>query len=264
MSIELLADLDRDGGWTLLVDGAEQSYVDVNDPTHLEFEYMQHFALVADASLPRPTAITAAHLGGGALTMPRWIAATRPGSTQVVVESSRAILDAVRPLGDVAGCRLESRDARDALWSWAPDSYDLVIWDLYEGPRAVTAMLDVDVISRLRTAARTTGLVLLNVSDVAPFDVVRPVVAGLRQRFDDVVMLAEPSIVRGRRSGNCVLAASPTALPTSGIIRAAAAAPARARVISGEDLVSFVGDAVPPTVDAPLPPPDEASGRAFL
>ena len=31
-------DRRRERGWTLLVDGVPQSYVDLADPTHLEFE----------------------------------------------------------------------------------------------------------------------------------------------------------------------------------------------------------------------------------
>src|SRR4051795_11826096 len=110
-SVELLRDLDRASGWVLLVDGVEQSYVDVEDPTHLEFEYMQHMAIVIDAVDPRPDPLRALHLGGGAMAMPRWIAATRPGSTQVVVESSAQVVEAVAPLGEVGDCTLLVGDA---------------------------------------------------------------------------------------------------------------------------------------------------------
>src|SRR3954447_1763214 len=102
-SVELLRDLDRSTGWVLLVDGVEQSYVDVEDPTHLEFEYMQHMAIVIDAALAPPQPLRALHLGGGAMAMPRWVAATRPGSRQVVVESAADVLSAVAPLGAGGG-----------------------------------------------------------------------------------------------------------------------------------------------------------------
>src|SRR4051812_40864274 len=109
-SVELLRDLDRPAGWVLLVDGVEQSYVDVDDPTHLEFEYMQHMALVIDAVRPAPDPVRALHLGGGAMTMPRWVQATRPSSRQVVVESAADVLSAVAPLGAVAGTTLVAGD----------------------------------------------------------------------------------------------------------------------------------------------------------
>jgi hypothetical protein len=264
MNVDLLKDLDRSGGWTLMVGGAEQSYVDIDDPTHLEFEYMQHIALVIDAMYDERTPLDVVHLGGGALTMPRWIAATRPGSKQVVFEASQEILDAVRPLGPVTDCDVRLGEAVDGIAGLPAESADVAIWDLYDGPRAVTAALDLAALWLLRRLLRPQGIAVLNVSDVAPFAVVRPVLAGLRTVVNEVALLAEPPILRGRRSGNCVLVGGPPSLPLDAIRRTAASAPARARVIAGPAMDEFVGTAVPATADAPLPHPDEASGRAFL
>ena len=264
MNVELLKDLDRSGGWTLMAGGAEQSYVDIDDPAHLEFEYMQHIALVIDAIYAGNAPLDAVHLGGGALTMPRWIAATRPGSRQLVFEASQQVLDAVRPLGSVPGCDVRLGEAVDGIAGLAAASVDVAIWDLYDGPRAVTGALDLAALWLLRRVLRPDGVAVLNVSDVAPFDVVRPVLAGLRSVTEEVALLAEPVILRGRRSGNCVLVGGPASLPVARIRRAAAAIPARARVVAGQAMADFVGTAVPATADAPLPQPDEASGRAFL
>ena len=261
---ELLRDLERDTGWTLLVGCAEQSYVDVEDPTHLEFEYMQHIALAVDAVFSSGAPLSALHLGGGACTLPRWLAATRPGSRQRVVEASQQILDAVRPLGDVAGCEIVHDDAVAALEHEKDAGRDLVVWDLYDGPRVVTSSLTLRVIAHMRRVVVDGGLVVLNVSDATPFDVVRPVVAALRVAFDDVALLAEPSTLRGRRSGNCVLVAATSSLPVPALRRAGAAAATRARVLAGEQLQDFCRDAVPATEEHPLPEPDEALGRGFL
>src|SRR4051794_39133849 len=87
-SPELLRDLERDSGWTLMVDGAEQSYVDVEDATHLEFEYMQHMALVIDAVFDDEQTLSALHLGGGACTLPECLAPTNPGPVQPGTEPS--------------------------------------------------------------------------------------------------------------------------------------------------------------------------------
>src|SRR4051794_2941525 len=85
---ELLRDLERDTGWTLMVEGAEQSYVDVEDATHLEFEYMQHIALVVDAVFDDEQTLSALHLGGGACTLPECLAPTNPGPVQPGTEPS--------------------------------------------------------------------------------------------------------------------------------------------------------------------------------
>lgn len=264
--VELLHDLDRETGRVLLVDGVEQSYVDVADPTHLEFEYMQHIAVVVDGVLPRPTAVAAVHLGGGALTMPRWVAATRPHSRQLVVESSPDVLAATASLDAVPRCEVVLAPVAQA-WPRLPERWaDLVVWDLYDGPRAVTAALTTESVQQMRRLLRgPDAVVVLNVSDAAPFEVVRPVLAALLEHFAHAVLLAEPATLRGRRSGNCVLAASvQTGFPLPLLLRAAAGAPTRARVVAGDDLQAFVADARPATERAPLPLPDEALGRGFL
>ena len=74
---ELLGDADRDGSWVLVVDGTPQSHVDLEDPTHLEFEYVRRMGHVLDLAAGEGRPVDAVHLGGGALTLPRYVAATR-------------------------------------------------------------------------------------------------------------------------------------------------------------------------------------------
>jgi hypothetical protein len=156
-------------------------------------------------------------------------------------------------------------DAGDGLEGAAAESFDLIVWDLYDGPRAVTSSLTRATVERMGAVlSGPHGLLVLNVSDRAPFDVVRGTVAALQEVFADTLVLAEPSTLRGRRSGNCVVAAAWSDLPVAEIATAAAAAPVRGRVVEGANLVEFVADAPVPTDDAPLPPPDESRGRGFL
>src|SRR5690349_11154884 len=88
---ELIPDRDRPDGWTLLVDGVPQSHVDLSNPRYLEFEYMRRLASVVDAAGPAGARLRVLHLGGGALTLPRYVVATRPGSPQRVVERDAAL-----------------------------------------------------------------------------------------------------------------------------------------------------------------------------
>src|SRR5258705_331427 len=89
---ELVADSDRAAGWTLLVDGVEQSYVDASDPAYLKFYYVRWIAAVLDAAAPTGEPLRVLHLGGGAMTLPRYVALRRPGSAQVVVEHDAALV----------------------------------------------------------------------------------------------------------------------------------------------------------------------------
>ncbi len=60
----------------LMVDRIRQSYVDLDDPTYLDFEYVQTMVDVLDALTPPPPApLTVVHVGGGALTLPRYLVA---------------------------------------------------------------------------------------------------------------------------------------------------------------------------------------------
>ena len=141
---------------------------------------------------------------------------------------------------------------------------DLVIWDLYDGPRLVTSTLTLQTVQQMRRVLRDGGVAVFNLSDATPFDVVRPVVAAANVVFDNALLIAEPTILRGRRSGNCVLVAADRPLPVPTVRRRAAAAATRGRVLAGEQLETFCAGALPPTADQPLPEPDEAAGRGFL
>lgn len=263
--VELLRDLDRPTGRVLLVEGVEQSYVDDVDDEHLEFEYMQHMAIALDVIRSDRAALRCIHLGAGALTMARWINATRPGSQHVVVEMSPDVISVARAIGMPESCDVVEDDAVHALPMLPSASADVLIWDLYDGPRAVTAALTLEAIADMRRTLTTPGLALLNVSDAAPFEVVKPVLASLRECFDGVALLAEPSTLRGRRSGNCVLVGvNGTSVPVGPLARAGAAAWVRASLLADDDLTAFIGAAVPATVAAPLPTPDARKGRAFL
>jgi hypothetical protein len=107
-----------------------------------------------------------------------------------VVETAEDVLRTVEPLGQVPGCRLLRTDAVEALAGMLPSHADLVLWDLYDGPRAVVSALSLEAVTAMRRVIRSGGLLVLNVSDATPFDVVRPVLAALRDLFDDVLLLA--------------------------------------------------------------------------
>ena len=79
---ELLADADRDGSWVLLVDDTPQSHVDLDDTTHLEFEYVRRMSHAIDMAAAEGETNDGLHLSGGALKLPRYVDVTRPGSRQ--------------------------------------------------------------------------------------------------------------------------------------------------------------------------------------
>src|ERR1700683_158355 len=109
---ELLRDADRRASWMLLVDGIPQSHVDLEDPGYLDFEYVRRLGHVIDTAAPAAQPLHVLHLGAGALTLARYVAATRPGSSQVSVEVDAALVDLVRRRLPLRGVRVRIGDAR--------------------------------------------------------------------------------------------------------------------------------------------------------
>lgn len=264
MIAELMRDAERENGWWLLVGGSEQSYVDVADPLHLEFEYVQMIAQLLETVFATDAPLTALHLGGGLCTVPRWVAARHPGSRQRVVERSAEIAKMAASLGAVAGARVVIKDALAVVTRTRRSSADLVICDVYDGPETVTDLFTLDATRSVRKVLRPDGLYICNLSDATPFALSQVVAATLRSVFASVVMLAEPPVLRGRRSGNLVIAAADRDIPLAGLSRRAAGGPVRFRVVANEDLTTFIGDAVAATSETDLPPSGESTGRRLL
>jgi spermidine synthase len=258
---ELLADADRDGSWMLLVNDTPQSHVDLDDPAHLEFEYVRRMGHVLDLAADPGAAIDAVHLGGGALTLPRYLAVTRPGSRQRVVEFDQALTDLVRehlPLPRGARIRIRADDARVGLAALHPDSADVVICDVFAGARTPAHVTTAEFAADVRRVLRPDGVYAANVADGPPLRFARGQIATLRSVFRHVCVLAEPGTMRGRRFGNLVAVASDLELPIDDYVRRCARDPMPARVVHGSDLRRFVGTALPVSdadaIDSPEPP----------
>src|SRR4051812_706857 len=141
MRAVIRADRFVPGAFELVVDGTPQSHVDLDDPTHLFFEYIARMGHVIDQLRAPGEPITALHLGAGALTLPRYVEATRPGSRQQVIELEPALVELVRdelPLPRGASIRIRYGDAREVLGrlpSGLRAAADLLVVDIFGGDR---------------------------------------------------------------------------------------------------------------------------------
>jgi hypothetical protein len=249
--IELLRDDDYANAWLLLVDGVPQSYVDLDDPAHLDFAYIELIASVIDSAFPAGQRLTTVHIGGAGLTLPRWIAATRSGSRQLVLEPDEALTTLVRerlPLPRDGGIRVRAEGGRTGLATRAAASADLIVLDAYDSGRVPADLTTTEHAADVARVLRPRGLWIANIADAPPLGFVRRFLAGIP--LEDVRLLAEPAVLRGRRYGNLVVVASGKAGPSlAGLERLARQGASPVRLLSGQQVTDFIGGAVPITDD---------------
>ena len=265
---ELVPDPDRPGSWTLLLDGAPQSHVDLTDPTHLEFEYVRRLAAAIDLVAPAGAALRVLHLGGGALTLPRYVQATRPGSTQRVSELDGALVELVRrvlPWPADPRLRVRVSDARATLTASRDAAFDLVVADVFAGARTPAHLTSVEYAAEVARVLRPGGCYLANIADGPPLRHARAQVATVRAVLPLACLVGDAAVLRGRRYGNLVLVASRVEPPVPELTRRAAGDWFPGRVLAGAELDRFAGGA--PVVrdadatDSTPPPPGIFSVR---
>ncbi|MEV0691444.1 fused MFS/spermidine synthase [Streptomyces sp. NPDC050388] len=258
----LVPDRERPRAWTLLIDDAPQSHVDLDDPAYLSFEYQRRIGHVIDTAVPAGRPVRAVHLGGGAFTLARYVAATRPRSTQQVVERDARLVRLVRrelPPDPGARIRVRSVDAREGLAKVRDGWADLVVADVFSGARTPAHLTSTEFLDDVRRALAPGGVYVANLADGPPLAHLRGQIATAAARFAELALIADPAVLRGRRFGNSVLVASDAPLPIAELTRRAASDPHPGRVPHGRELRDFTGGAAPVSdlaaVDSPAPPP---------
>lgn len=254
------------GSWTLIVDGTPQSHVDLDDPGRLFFEYVQRIGHVIDEWGDPGQPMTALHLGAGALTLPRYIESTRPGSRQQVVELEEELVAFVRehlPLPRRASIRVRYGDARATLARLPAalhGAVDMIVVDVFSGARIPAHVTSLEFYEEVQRFLAPGGIVAVNVADGPGLAFARAQAATLRMAYRDVAALAETGILKGRRFGNVVLIASTSELPLDWMPRLMARGPHPATVTSGRDLVNWIAGAPVSTDATAVRSPEPTSG----
>lgn len=255
-------------GYELVVGETPQSHVDLDDPTHLHFEYVARMGAVIDRlRMPRQP-LTAVHLGAGALTIPRYVEATRPGSRQQVIELEPALVELVRehlPLPKGAAIRIRIGDAREGvgrLPAGLIGAVDLLVSDVYSGAQTPAHLTTIEFYTAAARLLAPDGVLLVNVADGSGLAFARRQVATVRAVLPHVIVLAEVQTLKGRRFGNLVIAASAAPLPTEWLPRLMAAGPHPAKVAEGAELDEFARG-VRPATDADATPSPKPAASVF-
>lgn len=248
LTAELVQDRHHPDGWLLYLDGVASSYVDGSDPTNLVFEYVRWIGHVLDLARPEGEPLATVHLGGAGCTLPRYVAATRPGSRQVVFEPHAEVLDLAREafgLRSGHGLKLRVGDGREGLASLPEQSFDVVIRDAFVGDRVPAHLLTTGFLDAVRRVLRPGGTYVSNVADTQPLILARAEVATALAAFRHVAVIGEPSTFRGRRFGNLVLVASDEPIDGAALRRRSASGGAPGRVMDTDESRAFTGGTKP-------------------
>lgn len=232
-----------DGAFILSIGGAEQSHVDLKHPEHIFYEYLRRIGNIIDVVAPAGERLRVLHLGAGALTLVRYIQATRPGSEQYAVELERELEDFVlKELPLAPGTRLEMHhgDARAQLAAFRKlPKFDVIVLDVFAGPEAPAHLTTPDFYAEAARLLGPAGILVVNVGDDPPLTFARSQVKALQSAVADVAALAQESMFTGRYPGNIILAGGRQAWNPEWTGALLAAGPHPAAVLTGMDLAAF-------------------------
>ncbi|SNC64227.1 hypothetical protein SAMN05445756_1069 [Kytococcus aerolatus] len=209
-----LAPAEHGTGWELFIGPAVQSHVDPASPTTVRYEYLARIAHVLDATAPAGIPLRVLHLGAGALTLPRYVQATRPDSTQTVVDLEPALVGFVLDtLPMPPGTDLTSvvADARAAVAELPDGTWDAVVLDVPSDLPETEHLAGPDFHLELLDLLTEDGVLLVNVGDDDGLAWLATQVESLGEAadalgHDGVWLLADSGMLERRALGNAVLA----------------------------------------------------------
>jgi len=244
------------GGAFVVKEGTtEQSWVDPSDPLHLEFEYVQRIVEALEATVllrPMDERIRVVHIGGGGLTIPRYVAVRRPHSAQIVLEPDVDLVEQVRnrlPLPAHSGIKIRTSDGVSGI-AEMPDAYaDAIVLDAFAQASVPGDLVTDSFFADVRRVLRRGGVLAANVTDRPPLTWARRMVATVRQTWPHVLVSAEIPVWKGRRFGNLVVIASHASLPVAVLERDATRSAYPHRITSGSTLDDWLGGAMPFTTN---------------
>lgn len=244
--VQIRSDPDNPDGRLMLIDGIDASYIDLDDPTYLDFSYVRRIGDVIDVAWPEGQPVAALHLGGAGATLPRYIRATRPRSRQIVFEIDQRVITLARShlgLRSGAGLRVRHEDARVGLLRIEDASQDLVIGDAFEGTRVPATLGSVEAARQVARVLRSDGIYVLNVIDSPALTYAKAQITTLKMVFPEIGAVADPGVLRGRRTGNIVFVAGRGKLPLELLGERARHSPVPERVMDTQACVRFAAGA---------------------
>ena len=241
---EVRVDDARPTGRALILDRGFNSYVDLEDPTYLDFRYAQVVADIVDGALPAGP-LDVLSIGGGGFTFPIYLDATRPGTEHLVLEIDRELLNIGRTeLGFQDQAEVVIDDARQSIKEVASGSVDLVIGDAFSGFTVPWHLTTEEFVRQVDATMREDGIYVINIIDYGDVDFARATAKTFQTVFHHVAVFAPPSYLAGEGGGNFVVVGSQTDVNWVAIASMIRARGGVEVYLADEDLGSFTGDAI--------------------
>lgn len=248
---EIVPDHIHAGAFVVRSGVTEQSWIDLTDPTRIEFEYVQRIVEALQASvLARPAGqrVRVVHVGGGGLSLPRYVAAVRPHTAQIVIEPDSELVAIVReklPLPRNSGIKIREQDGRTGVAALPDDYADALIVDAFKGAVVPAELATGEWFEELARVVRPDGVMIMNLGDRGPFDWGRRCLAGVAAAFRHVAVSAEIPVWKGRRYGNLVAVASAAPLPLVALERELTRTAFPYRLLAAGGLSAWLASSVP-------------------
>lgn len=243
LSASVAPDGFSDSGYILEIGGAEQSHVDLASPDTIFYEYLRRIGNVMDVFAPAGEPVTAAHLGAGALTLARYLQATRPGSPQIAVDIERELPSFVvqqLPLPAGTQCQILIEDARAAVPQLpvrlGVEKLDAIIVDIFTGWGAPEHLVKPGFYAEMKSVLADDGVICVNVGDDAGLTFFTAQARIMLEVFDHVWCLADSSMLTGKHAGNLILVGTANPLDDDTRARLLVAGPHPASVLGTDEL----------------------------
>jgi MFS family permease len=230
----------------LVLDDLDHSAVDMADAANLRFAYTRRFADAIDTTFAAGVPLDAVHIGGGGFTMPRWLAATRPGSASTVLEVDEGVVDlGRRELGvdGIPGVDVRIGDARSLLAAVPDASADVVVGDAFGARSVPWHLATAEFVADVHRVLRHDGIYVLNVIDHDPWQLLAAEVATLSHKFPHVAVLVRPEQLARGGGGNAVIVASDLPIDVAALAERAAVRGEPGSVLDGSAALRLAGDA---------------------
>jgi len=229
--------------YVLHVNGVPSSSITLSDPARLDFEYLDWMSRIIETALPGGS-LRAIHLGAAGCALARALDARRPGSRQTAIDIDPVLIDHVRTWFDLPrspALALRAGDAAEEVATFRDDTADVIIRDAFSHDSVPTRLQTAEFYADCARVLKPAGLFLANVPDSGDHRVLRDEIRAASSAFAHVAAASESGVLKGRRRGNVIVAASQAPLPDAALDRSLRTAPTMATWLGADELRARFG-----------------------